>query len=157
MDLKAVELKSQGGLYVVQGWSKGGMGSNLDKQYTMEDIKQLELEGRKKRSAHSLPANLLSLSQVFRLAGDYVDRMRGRLLRVSWQDQSDKIQSVTIQYDACDHERSEDSQVATVEELCLHIYKQRKRIAAGFEKSPRPLPNIGSAAAKVDAADDAPR
>jgi hypothetical protein len=144
MELKAVELKLQGETYAVQGWTKGNTASNFDKLYTPEDIKCLDVEGRKKRAAQSELPNLLSLSQVLRLAGNYVDRLHGRLLRVSWQDQSDKIQSVTIQYDACGaHERSEDSQIATVEELCIHIYKQRKRIASGSDKSPRTLANIG--------------
>lgn len=144
IDLKAVELKTQGDSYLVQGWGKGLMASmNLDKLYTIEDIKRLDLGGRKKRSAESELPNLLSLSQVLRLAGNYVDRMRGRLLRVSWQDQSDKIQSVTIQYEAFGNERSE-SQIAVIEELCIHVYKQRKRMAAGCEKiGQRPLVGIG--------------
>ena len=136
IDLKAVELKTQGDSYLVQGWSKGIMASmNLDKLYTIEDIKRLDLGGYKKRSAESEPPNLLSLSQVLRLAGSYVDRIRGRLLRVSWQDQSDKIQSVTIQYEAFGNERSEDSQFAVVEELCIHVYKQRKRVSTASDRA----------------------
>ena len=142
--LKALELKVHGELYVVQGWRKGAAGAlDLDTQYTPEDIHKLDLEGRSKRAAESDPPNLLSLSEVLRLAGIYVDRMRGRLLRVSWQDQSDKIQSVTIQFEDRDHERTADSQIATIEELCIHIYKQRKRMAAGSDKSQRLAANIG--------------
>ena len=142
--LKAVELKVHGATYIVQGWRKGTTGAlDLDKQFTPVDIDQLELEGRNKRAAESDPPNLLSLSEVLRLAGIYVDRMRGRLLRVSWQDQSEKIQSVTIQFEDRGHERSGDSPIATVEELCIHIYKQRKRIATSADKSQRLPTNIG--------------
>lgn len=141
LDLKAVELKTVGESFVVQGRKKAPQALlEIDKHYTPADIKELETQGRKNRDPNAGAPNLLSLSQVLRLAGNYVDRAGGRLLRVSWQDQSDKIQSVTIQYEACTHEHSEDSQITTVEELSIHIYKQRKRMALGSEKaSPRSL------------------
>jgi hypothetical protein len=52
---------------------------------------------------------------------------------VSWQDQSDKIQSITIQFEPCDVVRSGkgDPQVTTIEELNIHVYKQRKKIITG--------------------------
>lgn len=144
LDLKAVELKTVGDSFIVQGRSKAPQAIlEIDKHYTPEDIKELEIQGRTRRDPTAGPVNLLSLSQVLRLAGSYVDRADGRLLRVSWQDQSDKIQSVTIQYEACAHEHAADSQITTVEELSIHIYKQRKRMASGSEKA-GPRPHIGT-------------
>ena len=144
-DLKAVEVKTHGETYVVQGWSKGALTAlEIDKHYTAEDIRQLEIDARKRRQADPGTPNLLSLSHVLRLAGNYVDRMRGRLLRISWQDQSDKIQSVTIQYEPSVHERTDDYQATTMEELCIHVYKQRKRFAASADRTAqRPLVHIG--------------
>ena len=71
------------------------------------------------------------------MAGNYVDLLRGRLVRVSWQDQSDRIQSITIQYEPFSVERGEaaESHVTTIEELCIHIYKQRKKITLSPEKT----------------------
>jgi len=145
MELKAVEVKLHGDNYVVQGWSKGPLTSlGFDKHYSPEEVRQLEIEARKKRRDNSPPPDLLSLSQVLRLAGNYVDRIRGRLIRVSWQDQSDKIQSVTIQYEPYGHERTDDYQATTMEELCIHVYKQRKRFAASADRgAQRPLLHIG--------------
>ena len=56
--------------------------------------------------------------------------MRGRLLRVSWQDQSDKIQSITVQWEPIPtgDAAGEVAHSTTIEELCIHIYKQRKKI-----------------------------
>jgi hypothetical protein len=53
----------------------------------------------------------------------------GRLIRVSWQDQSDKIQSITVQWEpiSTDGETGK-SPLTTIEELCMHIYKRRKKI-----------------------------
>ena len=79
----------------------------------------------------------MSLSQMLRMAGNYVDLLRGRLVRVSWQDQSDRIQSITIQYEPFSIERGEgpDSHLTTIEELCIHIYKQRKKITLAPDKT----------------------
>jgi hypothetical protein len=138
MEIKAVEVRAHGEDYVVQVWNRGTSTSmDFEKRYRLEDLKQLELEGRAKRRPFSGPANLLSLSHALRLAGGYVDRAWGRLVRVAWQDQSDKIQSVTIQYEPFHGHGSESSEahVATIEELCIHVYKQRKKIASGSDKS----------------------
>jgi hypothetical protein len=60
--------------------------------------------------------------------------MRGRLLRVSWQDQSDKIQSITVQWQTRPSGEAGVEALATVEELCMHIYKQRKKMPLVTER-----------------------
>jgi len=147
LDLKALELRTHGDTYLVQGWNRGvPVSKELDRQFTLDDIRKLEIESSAKRNPFSQPPNLLSLAQVLRLAGNYVDRMRGRLIRVSWQDQSDRIQSVTIQYEPFPVERSEqgESQIATIEELCVHVYKQRKKIVSTDKSGQRPLVNLSA-------------
>jgi hypothetical protein len=148
LQLKAVEVKTHGDDLIVQAWNRGtSMSLDFEKHYTLEDLRVLDLEGSKKRKPFSGPPDLLSLSQILRLAGNYVDRMRGRLLRVSWQDQSDKIQSITVQWEPNQPERERsDSTVAVVEELCMHIYKQRKKINLVSERQAhRPFVSVGRA------------
>lgn len=148
MELKALEIKTHGENYVVQLWNKGiSISMDLEQHYTVDALKQLEIKAREKVRAFPAPPDLLSLSQILRLAGNYVDRMRGRLIRVSWQDQSDKIQSVTIQYEPCNGNRMEhgESPVTTIEELCIHVYKQKKRINTSSDKSAhRPFVNVSN-------------
>jgi hypothetical protein len=150
MDLKAVEVKTHGDDYVIQAWNKGvSAAMDVERHCTPDDLKKLELEGREKRKAGCGAPNLLSLSHVLRMAGNYVDRMRGRLIRVSWQDQSDKIQSITIQYEPHQVQRREqgEAQMAIIEELCIHVYKQRKKIAAPQDRNGhRPFVNLAHAA-----------
>jgi hypothetical protein len=145
--LKALEVKTHGENYIVQAWKKG-TSSSLDheKHYTPDDLRALEQEGRTKRESFPSRLTPMSLSQMLRMAGNYVDLLRGRLVRVSWQDQSDRIQSITIQYEPFSIERGEgpDSHLTTIEELCIHIYKQRKKITLASEKtSPRPAVGAG--------------
>jgi len=130
MQLKAVEVRTHGEDLIVQAWNRGtSMAMDFEKHYTPEDLRLLEAESRAKRRVFAGPPDFLSVSQVLRMAGNHVDRMCGRLLRVSWQDQSDKIQSVTVQWESRQpgRDRSE-SPLTVVEELCIHIYKQRKKI-----------------------------
>jgi len=137
MDIKSLEVKTQGDKFLVQGWSKGASNTiDFVKRYAPDDIKNLDDLGKARRKANSRPTNLLSLSQVLRFCGSYVDRLRGRLTRVSWQDQTDKIQSITIEFEPyTDGRRAKGgARVMTIEELCIHVYKQRKKISTGAEK-----------------------
>ncbi len=137
LELRAFDLKCQGDTYLLQGWHKQISSSvDLEERYTPEEIARLESEGQKKRRGLSRKASLFSLSHILRLAGNYVDHIEGRLLRISWQYQSDKIQAITIQYETWEDERKKDERaISTIDEICLHIYKQRKRIAGSFEQS----------------------
>lgn len=145
--LRSLEVKTQGDGYTVQAWKKGASSAlDHDTHYTPEDIKKLDQEGRAKRKPFPGPFNPLDLSQVLRMAGNYVDLLRGRLVRVSWQDQSDKIQSITVQYEpfSVAHGGAAEGHATTIEELCIHIYKQRKKITLATEKTNlRPLLEIG--------------
>jgi hypothetical protein len=137
LDFKSIELKVQGDKFIIQGWSKSTPSTmDLVKEYAPDDIKKLDEQGRAKRKLASMPSNLLSLPQVLRFCGSYVDRLRGRLTRISWQDQTDKIQSITIQFVPCEDGRSAkpDAQVTMIEELCIHVYKQRKKMTIGSDK-----------------------
>jgi hypothetical protein len=141
MDIKSLEVKTQGDKFIVQGWSKKTSSSiDIVKRYSLEDIKKLDQEGKAKRKLGSRTSNLLSLPQVLRFCGSYVDRLGGRLTRVSWQDQTDKIQSITIEFEPADINRSgkTDHHVITVEELCIHVYKQRKKISTTDKSRHRP-------------------
>jgi len=148
MELKAVEVKTHGENYIIQAWNKGtSTAMDLERHCSPEDLRKLEIEGKQKRKTFSGPPNLLSLSQVLRLAGNFVDRLGGRLIRVSWQDQSDKIQSVTIQYEPCpvDHKEQGEAQITVIEEVCVHVYKQRKKIASAQDKnSHRPFVSVNN-------------
>lgn len=146
MQLKGVEVKTHGDDLVVQAWQRGtSMALDYEKHYTPAELHELDAAGRAKRRPSFDPPDLLSLSHVFRMAGNYVDRLGGRLMRVSWQDQSDKIQSITVQWEST-HTGAEFSETlpATVDELCIHIYKQRKKINLATERhSQRPFVSVG--------------
>jgi hypothetical protein len=148
LDLKALEVKTHGDEFVVQAWNRGtSMAMDVEKHYTIDEIRNMNMAARQQRKPFVGPPDLLSLAQILRLAGSYVDRARGRLLRVSWQDQSDKIQSITVQWEPSQPGR--DAKIVpagTVEELCIHIYKRRKKINMVSERETnRPFVSVNRA------------
>jgi hypothetical protein len=148
LDLKALEVKTHGDEFVVQAWNRGtSMAMDVEKHYTIDEIRKMDAAARQQRKPVIGPPDLLSLAQILRLAGSYVDRARGRLVRVSWQDQSDKIQSITVQWEPGQSGRDVKLVPAgTVEELCIHIYKRRKRITMMSERETnRPFVSVNRA------------
>lgn len=129
LDLKSFEIKYQNEIYFVQAWHKGtSVSGDVKHRYTQDELKELEFEMHKIRRPIVGRANPLKLSQMLRLAGHYVDHIGGRLLRVEWQRQSGKIQSITIQYEASEADRNEaGSDPGTIEEVCVHVYKETKK------------------------------
>jgi len=129
LDLKSFEIKYQDEIYFVQAWHKGtSVSGDVKHRYTQDELKELEFEMRKIRRPIVGRANPLKLSQILRLAGHYVDHIGGRLLRVEWQRQSGKVQSITIQYEASEADRNEaGSDPGTIEEVCVHVYKETKK------------------------------
>lgn len=120
LDLKAFELHAQDDIFMVHGWNKGtSIAVSIDRRYTLEDLEHLDSEMRRERRPGG---NLLSLAHVLRTAGNYIDLLGGILLRVEWQFQSDKVQCITIQY------RSPDEHDGAIEEVCVHIYKEKKKM-----------------------------
>jgi hypothetical protein len=139
LELKAFELASQGDVFLVHGWSKGtSLAISVDRRYTMEDVEQLDASARHERRQGSA-RNLLSVAHILRTAGNYIDLLGGKLIRVEWQSQSDKVQCLTIQYQAADEHDG------AIDEVCVHIYKEKKKVRP---LSVRPLSLNGDAAAR---------
>jgi len=129
LDLKAFEIKYQDDIYFVQAWHKGpSAGGDVKHRYSAEELKELEFEMRKRRQPVAGRANPLKLSQVLRTAGYYVDHMGGKLIRVEWQRQSGKVQSITIQYEESEADRKHSGAApGSIEEITIHIYKETKK------------------------------
>jgi hypothetical protein len=137
LNLKAFELHAQDNIFLVHGWNKGTSNAvSVDRRYTREDLEHLDSEMRRERRPGG---SLLSLAHVLRTAGNYIDLLGGILLRVEWQFQSEKVQCITIQY------RSPDEHDGAIEEVCVHIYKEKKKVRP---LSVRPLSLNGDTASR---------
>lgn len=100
----------------------------VELRYGAEEIDRLEREGRSRRGNSTGVPELLSLSQILRAVGAYIDEKRGRLLTVTRRDQSGDIHSVTVEYENYKGERTEEERpFSNIYDLNVHFYKRRKR------------------------------
>lgn len=99
--------------------------------YTAEEISRLENRGQSLRGSFSGVPELLSLSQILRAVGAYIDEKGGRLLCVSRAQQSGERHAVVVQYETFNGERKEEDRLlSNIYDLNVHMYKRRKKIAA---------------------------
>jgi hypothetical protein len=100
--------------------------------YTLDDIEQLDREGREGDDRDSSVKDFLSLSQILRAIGTYVSRKGARLLSVSNNAlTAGTMPVVTIEYETAQGERVVDDRTASaIYDMCVRIYKLRERLSA---------------------------
>jgi len=100
--------------------------------YTLDDIEQLNREGREGDNLDSGVKDFLSLSQILRAIGTYVGRKRARLLSVSNNAlTAGTMPVVTIEYETAEGERVIDDRTASaIYDMCVRTYKLRERLNA---------------------------
>ncbi len=115
MDLKAVEVRTHGDNYVVQAWNKGTSTS-------------MDLE------KHCGPEDLKKLE------------IDGRAKRKAFSGPPNLL-SLSQVYEPCPVDRKVhgEAQTTVIEEVCVHIYKQRKKMATAQDKnSHRPFVSVNN-------------
>jgi hypothetical protein len=97
--------------------------ARLNLRYTAKDADRLEEEGKANRqSAVGMP-DVVSLSQLLRTIGAYVDRKNARLVRISRSGQSLAIQYETVNGE----ERQETVSAGSLYEFWAQLYLQRSK------------------------------
>ena len=155
MDLKAVEVKTHGDDYIVQGWNKGtSMAMDFEKHYSLEDLRTLDAEAREKRGP-------------IRRTAEPAEFIAGSTLRattsIGWAAGlcgfPGRINQTRFSRLPCSGSRSNRDEArrtsrrsTTIEELCIHIYKQRKKINLASERQAhRPFVSVAPRNVKVNA------
>jgi hypothetical protein len=96
--------------------------------YTLDDIEQLDREGREADNCNSVVKEFLSLSQILRAIGSYVGRRGARLLSVSNNALTGTMPVVKIEYETAQGERVVDDRTGSaIYDMCVSIYKLRGR------------------------------
>jgi hypothetical protein len=93
----------------------------IELHYTIRDVDRLEQEGQARRvDPHRMP-DTVSLSQVLRCVGAYLNQKRARLLRL-WRD----AESVSVEYEtSLGNKLKETLAVAELYDLWVRMYMQR--------------------------------
>ena len=125
--IKAFDITCAEDCYVVQGGYQAPPNPMPVKlHYSMEDIRQLDREGREKRDQASASHDFLRLSLILRSIAGYIGRKKGRLLRISNNDVTGTNAVFRIEYTTADKERVVDERaVSAIYDICVSQYKLR--------------------------------
>jgi hypothetical protein len=131
--IKTFVIRCEADLYVVEaGYQSPPAPTPLTLHYTLDDLEQLDREGRKEREGGDYDSSVkdfLRLSQILRAIGSYVGRKGARLLSVSNNVSTARTMPVfTIEYETAQGERVVDDRTGSeIYDMCVSIYKLRRR------------------------------
>lgn len=127
--IKTFSIRCEADLYVVEaGYQSPPAPTPVTLYYTLDDIGQLDREGRERDNCNSSVKDFLSLSQSLRAIGTYVDRKGALLLSVSNNASTGTMPVVTIEYETAQGERVIDDRTGSaIYDMCVSFYKLRGR------------------------------
>jgi hypothetical protein len=125
--IKTFELQAEARLYVVEcGYQEPPSPTPVTLHYTPQDIEELDRSGRTKRGRISAPKDFVTLVQVFRAVGGYLDKNKCRLIGLSNNGLPSRELLLRVEYENADGERIVDDRNGTaIYGLCVSMYKQR--------------------------------
>src|SRR5438046_2641911 len=92
--LKTFELRPDGDVYIVAcGYQEPPSATPVTLHYSWEDIEDLDRAGRAKRRKLSPPKEFVTLVQIFRAIGGYLDKNQCRIIAIS----NNKLLSIDTQ------------------------------------------------------------
>jgi hypothetical protein len=129
--IKTFVVRCEADFYVVEaGYQSPPAPTPFTLHYTLDDIEQLDREGRKDDD-HSGVKDFLRLSQILRAIGSYVSWKDARLLSVSNNILTGTTPGVTIEYETAQGERVVDDRTGfAIYDMCVRFYKLRERLSA---------------------------
>jgi hypothetical protein len=128
--IKTFVIRCEADLYVVEaGYQSPPAPTPVTLYYTLDDIEQLDREGREGDKCNSAAKDFLSLSQILRAIGSYVGSRKGaRFLSVSNNALTGTMPVVKIEYETAQGERVVDERTGSaIYDMCVSIYKLRGR------------------------------
>jgi hypothetical protein len=125
--IKAFDITCAEDSYMVQGGYQAPPNPMpLSLCYSMEDIRYLDRECQEKRNQASDSHDFLRLSLILRSIAGYIDRKKGRLLRISNNIANGTNAVFRIEYTNADNERIVDERaVSAIYDICVSQYKLR--------------------------------
>jgi hypothetical protein len=125
--LRAFDLSTDGAKYIVEcGYQEPPAATPVTLHYTAADLEQLDRAGRRNRNKSPQSADFLTLPQIFRAIGGFLDKSSGFLLRISNNRRNAQEFLFTIEYETAEGERVVDDRPgSTLYDMCVSMYKQR--------------------------------
>ena len=128
--LKTLDLRNEGQKYVVLcGYQSPPAPTPVTLHYSQSDIQQLDKAGREKRGKPAPPKEFVTLVQILRAIGGYLDKIDAHLVRISNNAAPSKDWMFRVEYVDRDGERVVDDRAGSaLYDICVSMYKQRRRM-----------------------------
>ena len=130
--LKTFDLKPEGDVYVVAcGYQEPPSETPVTLHFTLRDIEEIDRLGRSKRGKVSPAKDFVTLMQIFRAIGGYLDKSKCRLFAISNNVPSKEL-LLRVEYETAEGERILDERAGSaIYDLCVSMYKQRGKDQGG--------------------------
>lgn len=127
--LRTLDITINGMDYVVRcGYQAPPAEMPVTLHYTSADLEELDRSWREKRGRSSSPKEFVSLVQILRAIGGYLDKGGARLIRIANNQTSGSDPVYTVEYETSDGESVvDDREGAAIYDMCVSMYKQRGR------------------------------
>jgi hypothetical protein len=125
------------GYIVLAGYQPPPAPMPVSLQYTPADILELDRTGQAQRG-NSPPSNdFVTIMQILRAIGGYLDKNQARLIRISNNEPRGNSPSYSVEYETKDGERViDDRDGAAIYDMCVRMYKQRRKVDHPAAKLP---------------------
>jgi hypothetical protein len=130
--IKTFVIRRDADFYVVEaGYQSPPAPTPVSLHYTLDDIEQLDHEGRERRDHDAGVEDFLKLSQILRAIGSYVTSKGARLLSTSNNALMGTMPIVRIEYETSQGEKVVDDRTGSaIYDMCVTFYKLRGRLTA---------------------------
>lgn len=116
------------GYIVLAGYQPPPAPMPVSLQYTPADILELDRTGQEQRGTSSAAKEFVSLVQILRAIGGYLDKNQARLIRISNNEPPGSSPSFSVEYETKEGERVVDDRDGTaIYDMCVSMYKQRRK------------------------------
>jgi hypothetical protein len=129
--LKTFDIRFAGDRYKAScGYQAPPAPTPVTLEYTMDDIDELERQGQSRRSENPAQLDLLTLSQLLRSLGGYLDSKSINLSRLTNNESAGAEAVFKIEGKTARGERLvEERNAATIYDMGVTMYKQRGKLA----------------------------
>ena len=117
------------GYIVLAGYQPPPAPMPVSLQYSPADILELDSAGQERRGTSSPTKEFVSLVQILRAIGGYLDKNQVRLIRISNNEAPGRSTSFSVEYETKEGERIvDDRDGSAIYDMCVSMYKQRRKV-----------------------------
>jgi hypothetical protein len=128
--VKSFDIRLEGTSYVAQcGYQDPPSPMPVTIEYTFKDLQDLDRSGEGKRGKSSSSKEFLNQVQIFRTIGNYIDKNKALLVRITNNDTTGRDSLFKVEYLTRDGERVVDDRAGSaIYDMCVTMYKQRGKM-----------------------------